>query len=142
VALSALTKKASTIVVLAALCFMFDLFFLGLTGAPMGTVHASLDRVLGNLRTKTYGHHHPVIYEYQKLMSERYKVSIDHITGCTPSPWERSYVKAYNAISRPAIEKKYGRDVFDESFSEAAQAFEAKYRRRDVETHPTVSGQK
>lgn len=108
--MSARIKKASGIVGLAALCFVIDFFFIGLTGAPIGAVQAPFDRALGDLRIKAYGLQHPVFHDYQKLMSERYRINIDFIAGRTPNQWQISYVEAYNAISKAAIEKKYGGD--------------------------------
>jgi hypothetical protein len=142
VALSARTKKGSTIAVLAMLFFVFDLSFVGLTGAPIGAVQASLDIAVGDLRTKTYGLQSSPFNEYQKLMKERYMVSIDDIDGCTPGHWLISYVNAYNAISKPAVKKKYGPDVFDKSFAEVEQAFYKKHMSRDKEMRPIATGQK
>jgi hypothetical protein len=59
----------------------------------------------------------------------------------TPSQWLISYVEAYNAISKSAIKRKYGPDVFDKCFEEAAQAFVEKHMSRDEEMRPIATGQ-
>jgi hypothetical protein len=57
--------------------------------------------------------------KYIWLLHQRYGVDYQNVGGCTASPAQRDYVDAYDGVSGPAINRKFGHDIFKEVASES-----------------------
>jgi len=57
--------------------------------------------------------------EYTRILRQRYRVEFRYVAFCTVSRSQRDYADAYDKISRAAVNEKFGKDVFKESYEES-----------------------
>jgi hypothetical protein len=96
-----------------------------LSAYPRGMLMAYGDHACGDLEIKGYGEPPPSWWgAYCDLLEERYNVKDRMVGGCVVS-WElRNYVAGYNEVSKPLIEKRFGKGIFKECAAEARAAWE------------------
>lgn len=86
---------------------------------PRGMAMAWWDGVRGRDIEKIYGMMQGTDPEYARLLRERYGVEFDVVAGCVVTSELRQYADGYNAVSRPRVRAKWGKDVFTECLVDA-----------------------
>lgn len=97
------------IVVLIAL-----LIFVPITYKPLGRLAAQYDVQRGHYEVKGGGLRRTYETTLIQLLKERYGVVSTSSGGCFALPHQIEYAAGYNAVSKPAINKHFGKDVFAE----------------------------
>lgn len=85
------------------------------------------DHACGHYEVQVYGLPPPWDGEYSQLLQERYGVEVNPVAGCVVTPELVSYVEGYNAVSRPRIEARFGKDIFAECAMEVQAAWEREH---------------
>jgi len=115
--LSAHKKLAAALSALVALvlgCWVWDL------SAPLrGQLVAHYDLAHGRYRQLTFGLPPPERPTYARVLSERYGIEVRAVAGCIVSKSLISYVHGYNTVSVAAANRRWRRDVFEDSWQEA-----------------------
>ena len=83
---------------------------------------ARADIAAGKYRVLTYGLPSLESFRAHDLLEERHGIVVEPIAGCIIDEEIAVRAKAYNAVSRPAIERKFGKDVFERARREAQEA--------------------
>lgn len=100
-----------------------------LESAPLrGRWAARSDLAHGHYRILAYGLPPAGVNEYKEFLWQRYGVEYWQVAFCTAGLSTRSYVDAYDAISSPAIETRFGADVFKTSWKEATKSWKEKQK--------------
>jgi hypothetical protein len=96
------------------------------TPAPelQGRLHARFDLALGHYKVLGVGLPGPERPEFIRLLHERYGVEFDKVADCLVYPELLAYVKSYNSVSMAAANRKFGHDVFTETYHEADEKWE------------------
>ncbi len=102
--------SAPVVLVAAVIVFWFAL------PAQLGWAAGSADVALGHYRLLTYGLPSPILPAFRQTMRESYGVEVRAVAGCDLTSSIASYNAAYNAVSRAAIHRKFGRDVVAETW--------------------------
>jgi hypothetical protein len=112
--------KLSAVALLALLL----LGFIGwlYSGRLSGYLAAHFDVSRGRYKILMHGLLASSTHEYRSLLKARYGVDADIVAGCVIVEPLRSYAEAYNAVMVPAVNCKFGRDVFEETLYAAAAA--------------------
>jgi hypothetical protein len=63
-------------------------------------------------------------------MREKYGVEMDVVGDYSVFPMTEWYAKGYNSVSRPLLVQKFGRDIFAECWTLAAQQWAAERPRK------------
>jgi hypothetical protein len=58
---------------------------------------------------------------YARLLRERYDIEFHYVDYCTAPKSMRDYAEAYDEVSSAAVKRKFGRDVFQETYGEAVK---------------------
>jgi hypothetical protein len=122
-------KKVSTVVttflVLALALWAWDT-----SGSIRGQIVARYDLARGHYRIFVVGL--PVVYrpEYGRLLHERFGVEMRVAAGCVVTDSLLAYVDGYDRTSMAATNRKWGRDVFQESFEEAGRVWSQTHPRK------------
>jgi hypothetical protein len=77
------------------------------------------DGVRGHQEVKVFGLPPSWAWEYARLVRERYGVEINPVAGCVVTQDLVWYVDGYNAVARPGIVARHGKDIFAECAEEA-----------------------
>lgn len=83
---------------------------------------ARADIAAGKYRVLTYGLPSLESFREHDLLEERHGIVVQPIAGCIIDDEIAMRAKAYNAISRPAIERKFGKQVFEIARRDAREA--------------------
>ncbi len=93
--------------------------------APIrGGLAAGFDVMRGHYKISSFGLPTPWRPEYSRLLRERYGIEDQVVAGCIVSSSLVAYVEGYNAISMSAANRKFGRDVFQESAADASRKWQ------------------
>jgi hypothetical protein len=84
-----------------------------------GQFAARNDISRGHYRILAAGTPAPERAVYVRLMRERYGVEVRIVAGCVVSESLFAYTQGYNAVSREAVERRFGKDVFEATLAEA-----------------------
>jgi hypothetical protein len=84
-----------------------------------GLIDAHVDLVHGKFKELGYGLPLRGMDKYISLLHQRYGVDYRAVAGCVVSKNTRDYVAAYDSVSEPAINRKFGHDIFKEVASES-----------------------
>ncbi len=114
--------------VAAALLFMWAVFGFWPIPSVRGQLDARIDVSRGHYKKLGYGLPFRGSTEYARLLKERYGIDFGYIAYCTASNSQRGYADAYNEVSTAAAKRKFGRDVFKETFDEAQRNWRPPYR--------------
>jgi hypothetical protein len=79
-----------------------------------GRLAAQLAVHRGRYRVLQYGIATQTSPDYEAFLKERYGLEIDGY-GCVVTESETDYVAAYNAVTRAALMRRFGRDVLKEA---------------------------
>ena len=83
-----------------------------------GLIEAHFDLAHGRYKILGYGLPLRGMDKYISLLHERYGVDYRAVAGCTVSKDLVDYANAYDSVSEPAINRKFGHDIFKEVASE------------------------
>jgi hypothetical protein len=97
------------------------------SASPRGLLMARLDHARGRYEVQVYGMTGPATFEYAALLRERYGVRLRFVGGCVVPDEVRWYAQGYNAVSRPLLLEKYGKDIFAECAAAAEAAWKAEH---------------
>lgn len=84
-----------------------------------GRITARLDMARGRYLLLGYGLPPRERPEYVRLLRERYGVEFKVVGYCTVSDSLRRYADGYDEVSMADVKRKFGHDVFGESYWEA-----------------------
>jgi hypothetical protein len=96
------------------------------SAALRGRWTARHDLADGHYRILAYGLPRAGVAEYRDLMARWYGVEYRQIALCTVSEGLVSYADAYDGVSAPAIERRFGSDVFEKTWDEATRLWKEK----------------
>jgi hypothetical protein len=109
-----LFNRRNILAIIAAIVVLPALWWVS---APIrGQLMAHYDIERGHFQVLDYGLLSPGFREYRQLLRERYGVDARPL-GCVIT--DASYVNAYNRVVMDTVNRKFGRDVFTESWAEA-----------------------
>lgn len=96
--------------------------------APIrGQLAARFDLTRGHYKVLTLGLPTSWRPEYSHLLRERYGIEMRVVAGCLVSQSLLAYVKGYNRVSMSAANRKFGRDVFQETDADAIRNWELQH---------------
>lgn len=121
-------KSGKVLAIGVVLAYLIALF-LGVDpiASQRGRLAARLDLAFGHYEIRGYGLPVPYSNEYARLLQERYGIHYRQAALCIVSESLRDYVDAYDSIMAAAAERKFGKDIFRESFEEARQHWNAQH---------------
>ena len=124
---------ALLIPVLALWGFVGILGFVGFVGwdlpAVIGLLSAEFDLMRGHYEVLAFGLLASWEAEYARLLRERYGIEERVVAGCVVSPWLPPYVEGYNRTAMGAANRRFGRDVFQESAADAFRNWQLQHPR-------------
>jgi hypothetical protein len=92
------------------------------TPYPRGMLMAYIDHRLGHHEKKVYGGLAPPwVVEGERLLKEKYGVTVTSVGSCCVSDSAMSYADGYNAVSVPRLIQKFGHDIFEECYTLARE---------------------
>ena len=106
----------STLVILMLTYYAWDA-----SASVRGEVVARYDIARGHYQELTYGLPVPQRPTYAHVLKERYGIEVHAVSGCIVWPSLIAYVRGYNKVSMAAANRRWRRDVFDESWHEAGR---------------------
>jgi len=89
------------------------------SGGIRGQLVAYFDVARGRYEILSLGLLAPTHHEFARILRDRYGIEDRVVAGCVVSPTLLAYAEGYNRVSMPAANRKFGRDVFKESMTEA-----------------------
>lgn len=93
--------------------------------APIrGELAARFDLVRGHYELLGYGLPPTWIRDYRHILQQRYGIEYRAVAGCVVSPWEVSYVDAYDSVITAAAKQRFGHDIFEEAANEAKDSWD------------------
>lgn len=95
------------------------------SGPVRGRLMAHYDIARGQYRILFYGLPMFGFSEYRQLLHDRYSVEL-LARGCVVT--DAPYVNAYDKVVTDAVNRKFGRDIFRESWQEAQLRFHEKQK--------------
>ena len=99
--------------------------------APIrGRLAAQFDLIRGHYEVLAFGLPTPWRPEYARLLRERYGIEERVVAGCVVSQSLVAYVESYNRTSMRAANRRFGRDVFEESVADASRNWQLQHRVR------------
>jgi hypothetical protein len=93
---------------------------------PRGMLMARIDVARGHFAIRSHGYPPHWMPQYARLLRDRYDVHF-YGGGCMVFLTEDQYDDGYNAVSKPAIARRFGPGVFKECADLAQQEYQAKY---------------
>jgi hypothetical protein len=90
------------------------------TARIRGEFAAYSDVAQGRYKVLAFGMPAPGHDEYVRILQERYGIEMRRVGGCLVSRSMVWYGEGYNSVSMDAANRKFGRDVFQESDAEAS----------------------
>ena len=100
-----------------------------------GRLHARLDIAHGHHKILGYGLPPPERTEYARLLKQRYAIEFEAIADCIVSKSLVAYADAYDQVVIEATKRKFGRDVFWETWEDAQRTWV-----HDTVTHRAIKG--
>jgi len=92
--------------------------------APLrGRYMAKFDLARGHYEVKTYGLASGWSPHHAALLWERYRIEKRAVAGCVVDDALEGYVKAYDAVVKAEMDRRFKHDVFAECANEAEQAY-------------------
>jgi hypothetical protein len=92
-----------------------------------GRREAGRDIREGRLIIEMYGGPPPIwLAECAKLLEQRYGVRLKDIAGCVVDFQIEGHERGYNEVSRAEIQRRFGRDVVEETKAEVKKRLEEK----------------
>ena len=95
-----------------------------------GTIAAQIDVIRGWYKHLGYGLPVPWTRRYTSTLRNHYGVESESVANCRVSPYLKRYVRAYNHVSETAANRRFGHDVFRETFAEAASDWKREHPER------------
>jgi len=89
------------------------------SGGLRGQLVAHFDVARGHYQILSLGLPFPGHSEFARILRQRYGIEDRVVAGCLVSPPLLAYAEGYNRVSMKAANRKFGRDVFKESFTDA-----------------------
>ncbi|MGA2601444.1 MAG: hypothetical protein ABSH09_31145 [Bryobacteraceae bacterium] len=121
-------KKLAAVTVLA---FLFAGFFgWDSTARTRGKIQAHLDVSRGHYAILIYGLQAESLPETARLMRQRYGIELRVVADCIVTKPLVAYVDGYNMVSMPAVRRKFGRDVFEQTMLDASKTWRTRTRQR------------
>jgi hypothetical protein len=121
--MSSLLKSPWTWFASAAVVFA-GYFLLQPSPYSRGVEEAYADHERGHYEIKSYGYPAPWLWEYRRVLQERYGVKLNRVADCVVTERLVSYVGGYNEVSTRLLNEKYGRDIFKECMEFAEKKYE------------------
>ena len=84
-----------------------------------GRAVAYVDLARGHYEVQGYGYPDPWRREYKLHLRERYGIEYRQVAFCTVSLWQRNYSDGYDSVMATAAQRKFGRDVVNQTLNEA-----------------------
>jgi hypothetical protein len=103
------------------------LIFVPFTFIPIGRALAQCDVWRGHYEYKTGGLSRGTFPTANRLLRERYGVVLSSSRGCMKLPHQACFMFGYDSVSKPAIQKQFGKDVIAECENEAREELRKKY---------------
>lgn len=100
--------------------------------SALGKRDARIDISRGHYKELGYGLPLPGSNEYARLLYERYGIEFHYVGYCTVPKFRRDYADAYDEVSSAAVKRKFGRDVFKETYDEAAKNWKLTHPVKDL----------
>jgi hypothetical protein len=91
-----------------------------------GRHDAERDIAHGVLALETFGSPQDSYWDYEKLLKDKYGVSVRWVATNTVPIQVLEHWKGYNEVASAEIERKFGTNVFQEAQSEAKALYERK----------------
>jgi hypothetical protein len=82
-------------------------------------MEAHIDLARGRCRQLGAGLHPFGMDMYARILRQKYGVDYQSLGGCTVSNATIDYIDAYDSVSEPAINRKFGHDIFKEVATES-----------------------
>src|SRR5215470_15596802 len=123
-------NRRNVLVILAAIVVLLVIVgeIWSRTASFRGRYAAQRDLAHGHYVILGYGLPPAGISEYRQIMRERYGIEYRQVALCIVSRSLISYADAYDEVSGSAIKKKFGTNVFKDSWDEATQEFKEKHK--------------
>jgi len=124
-------KLAAALTVLLIILAFFAVETISVTLWPryvdpvMARLVARRDIAVGRYRMLELGLPPPWLPKYEQLLAQRYGIGSQRVAGCIVTPSQLAYVESYNEAVEAALNRKYGRDVFDECYHDALGAWKS-----------------
>jgi hypothetical protein len=120
--LAAFVRKHKTLAAMALICLGIGAW--DMSASIRGRIQAHLDIARGHYRILGYGLPSPWRGEYVRLLKERYGVEFHEEALCIVSKSVVDYVDAYDDVSKAAANRKFGRNIFEETAEDARRIWE------------------
>lgn len=92
------------------------------SAAFRGRADALADLKAGKLVVESFGMPGPASGEYTRLLEKRYGIETRRVgAGCVFTPDEFQHAQAYNRVMKAEISRRFGPDVFELTYQEAAK---------------------
>lgn len=111
------SKILATIAILVGLILL--VWTWDATAAVRGNLDAKFDLARGHYAILAYGLPPGGRDEYTRLLKERYGIERRQIALCLVDSSTMAYADSYNRISVPAVQSKFGQDVFEQTWQDA-----------------------
>jgi len=86
-----------------------------------GQADAQADLKTGKLIIESYGMPSPEHYEAEQLLRARYGIQTHNVAGCMVDEKTAQYAEGYNHVMKAEIARRFGPDVFERTYQEAAK---------------------
>ncbi|HKV91594.1 MAG TPA: hypothetical protein VJW20_03485 [Candidatus Angelobacter sp.] len=93
------------------------------SAATRGRMLARFDLSQGRYQLLAYGSTPPEREEYARLLKQRYGIEVEKVADCLVSQPLVDYVDAYNSITVPAAQAKFGPHIFDQTWEDAQRSW-------------------
>lgn len=90
------------------------------TPVGRGAAQARADFKKGVYMLRGHGYPSDCGIAYRELLEERFNITL-YNQGCLVFPGEAEFDEAYNSVSKPQLIKRFGRDIFAETYSDACE---------------------
>lgn len=90
------------------------------TPAGRGIAQARKDFRNGVYMLRGHGYPSDCGIVYRELLKERFSITL-YNQGCLVFPGEDEFDEAYNAVAKPLLIKRFGRDIFAETHTDACE---------------------
>jgi hypothetical protein len=120
--LTGFIRKHKALAAVAVICLGIAAW--NMSASIRGRIHAHFDVALGHYKILGYGSPTPWRREYVRLLKERYGVEFHEEALCIVSTSLVDYVDAYDEVSEAAANRKFGRNIFEETAEDARKTWE------------------
>ena len=120
--LAAFVRKHKTLAAMALICLGIAAW--NTSTSIRGRIQAHFDIARGHYKILGYGLTRAWQGEYVRLLKERYGVEYHEEALCIVSKSVVDYVDAYDEVSKAAANRKFGRNIFEETAGDARRSWE------------------